>query len=63
MFYCSVISAGKVIMYSAAFDCLLAGLCKSYSTDFHKLVEIWHMGHGRYIQILDVVIQITLRQG
>ena len=24
-------------MYSSAFDCLLAGLCKSYSTDFHKV--------------------------
>ena len=32
-------------MYSSAFGCLLAGLCKSYSTDFHK---VW-CKYGTYV--------------
>jgi len=37
MFYCSVISARKIIVYSIALDCLLSRLCKSYSTHFHNV--------------------------
>jgi len=33
-------------MFSLAFVCLLVGLCKKYSPDFH-LAEMWHMGLGR----------------
>ena len=32
-----LITSAKEVMFSSAFVCLLAGLCKNYSTDFHKV--------------------------
>jgi len=46
----------SVYARNASIVCLLAGLCKNYSADFHKRL---HVGHRRNCQIL-VVNPVTL---
>ena len=32
-----VVTSAKKVMFSSAFVCFLEGLCKNYSSDFHKI--------------------------
>jgi len=57
-FVCYYISqVGYVFINVCLFICLLAGLRKNYSTDFHNnSIEKSHAGQGRNDQILAVIL-------